>query len=97
MQKTRALIREEELRRLDLSDKIEAAREEGFKLGYQLGLQLVMQASQDDIWNAATINIAKTLLENNEPIDKIMLYTQLPIETISSLKSDKNVDPVTKN
>ena len=69
--KTRILAVEEELRKLDFTDKLEYAKE---------------QAIRD-----VKIEVATAMIENNLPLDQIVLCTKLSKAEICKLKSEMDI------
>lgn len=54
--------------------------------GYEEGLQNGLQKGYENGTKDRSIEMAKNMLEADEPIDKIILYTKLSKEEIESLK-----------
>lgn len=65
----------------DLNNVVNTSRQEGVQQGIQEGIQQVIQQGQDK----RSIEVAKVMKANGEPVEKIMLYTNLSRNEIEAL------------
>ena len=88
--KARALAEEEELRKLDLNDKLEYAKSQGLEEGMEKGIEKGIEKGREEGRRDEKIEIATAMLENNLPLDQIVLCTKLSKAEIYKLKSKMN-------
>ena len=72
------LEKEKQKTKIAHNEGVVAGRVEGIEVGRAEGIEVGRAESR--------ITFAKTLLSNNEPMDKIILYTGLTVDEINELK-----------
>ena len=66
------------------------AIEEGRELGLELGLELGREEGREEGASQKAIEVAKTGLENDIPIETISIMTGMPVQEIEKLKDEIN-------
>ena len=89
--KTRILAEEEELRKLDFNDKLEYAKQQGREEGLETGREEGKEEGRKEGRRDEKIEIATAMIENNLPLDQIVLCTKLSKAEIYKLKSEMSI------